>query len=218
LKKIGFNLENENNLTDYLSCQLIENSESKEILIIQPHLINNLEAKFGDEVKNKRVCKTPGTSRLKIFCPENDEDIIATNLQSRYRSGFGMFLYLIMYSWPDLCNSVRESSKCLGKATMGTYLEMIRVVKFVIDTKTFCLKIRLESKIKNWSLHVFYNSDWADDSEKKISITGFMNYLMNVSVYWRSKAQRGVTLSSSKVEYVTILETVNFHEERQPGN
>jgi hypothetical protein len=31
---------------------------------------------------------------------------------------------------------------------MGTYLEMLRIVKFVIDTKTFCLKIRPESKIK----------------------------------------------------------------------
>jgi hypothetical protein len=55
LKKSGFNVKDENNLTDYLSCQLFENAESKEILILQPHLINKLEAKFGDEVKSKRV-------------------------------------------------------------------------------------------------------------------------------------------------------------------
>jgi hypothetical protein len=36
LKKSRFNLKVENNLTDYLSCQLIENTESKEILILQP--------------------------------------------------------------------------------------------------------------------------------------------------------------------------------------
>jgi hypothetical protein len=46
LKTSGFNLKVENDLTDYLSCQLIENAESKEIWILQPHLINNLEAKF----------------------------------------------------------------------------------------------------------------------------------------------------------------------------
>jgi hypothetical protein len=96
----------------------------------------------------------------------------------------------------------------MDKATMGTYLEMLRVVKFVIDTKTFCLKIRPESKIKNWSLHVFCDSDWAGDSEKIISVTGFIVYLMNVAVCWRSKAQRGVTLSSSKAKYVAILEVV----------
>jgi hypothetical protein len=55
LKTSGFNLKVENNFTDYLSCQLIENTELKEILILHFHLINNLEAKFGDEVKNKRI-------------------------------------------------------------------------------------------------------------------------------------------------------------------
>jgi hypothetical protein len=67
LKTSGFNLKVENSLTDYLSCQLIENAESKEILILQSHLINNLEAKFGDEVKNKKVYKTPGNQDLKFF-------------------------------------------------------------------------------------------------------------------------------------------------------
>jgi hypothetical protein len=55
LKTSRCNLKVENNLADYLSCQLIENAESKEILILQSHLINNLEVKFGDEVKSKRV-------------------------------------------------------------------------------------------------------------------------------------------------------------------
>jgi hypothetical protein len=32
-----------------------------------------LEEKFGDEVKNKRIYKTPGTPRFKIVHPENDE-------------------------------------------------------------------------------------------------------------------------------------------------
>jgi hypothetical protein len=198
LKTSGFNLKVENILTDYLSCQLIANAESKEVLILQPHLINNLEAKFGDEVKSKRVYKTLGTPRFKIVCPDNDDDIMEPNLQSRYRSGVGMLLYLIKYSRPDLCIVVRELSKCMDKATMGTYLEMLRVVKFVIDTKTFCHKILPENKIKNWSLHVFCDSDWAGDSEKRISITGFLVYLMNVPVCWRSKDQRGVTLSSSE--------------------
>jgi hypothetical protein len=55
-----------------------------------------------------------------------------------------MLLYLTKYSRPDLCNVVRELAKCMNKATKGTYLEMLRVVKFVIDTKNFCLQIRPE--------------------------------------------------------------------------
>jgi hypothetical protein len=36
----------------------------------------------------------------------------------------------------------------MDKATKGTYLEMLRVVKFVIDTKNFCLRIKPEFKGK----------------------------------------------------------------------
>jgi hypothetical protein len=43
----------------------------------------------------------------------------------------------------------------MDKATKGTYLEMLRVVKFVIDIKNFCLRIKPEFKEKNWSLRVF---------------------------------------------------------------
>jgi hypothetical protein len=98
LKKSGFNLKVEKNLKDYLSFQLFENTESKEILILQPHLTNNLELKFGDEVKDKRIYKTPGIPIFKIVCHKNDEDIIELNLQSRYCSGVGMLFYLIKFS------------------------------------------------------------------------------------------------------------------------
>jgi hypothetical protein len=99
---------------------LIENSESKEILILQPHMINNLESKFGDEVKNKRVYKTPGTPRFKIVCPENDDDIIEPNLQNRYRSGVGMLLYLLSSSILDLiCARLLGVAKVYGQVNNG---------------------------------------------------------------------------------------------------
>jgi hypothetical protein len=85
----------------------------------------------------------------------------------------------------------------MDKATKGTYLEMLRVVKFVIDTKNFCLQIKPEFK-----------GDWDGDSETRISVTGFILYLMNVPVCWRSKSQKGVTLSSTEAEYVAMSEAV----------
>jgi hypothetical protein len=96
----------------------------------------------------------------------------------------------------------------MDKATKGTYLEMLRVVKFVIDTKNFCLQIKPEFKEKNWSLRVFFDSDWAGDSETRISVAGFALYLMNVPVCWQSKSQKGVILSSTEAEYVAMSEAV----------
>jgi hypothetical protein len=84
LKASGFNLKVESRLKDYLSCCVIEDLESKSILILQPHLINNLESKFGQEVCNKRVHKTPRTPRFKIVRPATDDDVINCDLQGRY--------------------------------------------------------------------------------------------------------------------------------------
>jgi hypothetical protein len=84
LKASGFNLKVESSLKDYLSCRVIEDLEPKSIMILQPHLINNLEAKFEQEVCNKTVYKTPGTPRFKIVCPDVDDDVIDADLRGRY--------------------------------------------------------------------------------------------------------------------------------------
>jgi hypothetical protein len=55
---------------------------------------------------------------------------------------------------------------------------------------------------------VFCDNDWAGDSEARINVTGFILYLMNVPVCWRSKSQKGVTLSKTEAEYVVMSEAV----------
>jgi hypothetical protein len=129
-------------------------------------------------------------------------------MQKRYCSGVGMLIYLTKYSRPNLCNVARELFKCMDGATMGTYLEMLRVVKFVLDSKFFCLKLCSKFNHMDWNLKFFCDSDWAGDPETQISVTGFIVYLQNAPVCWRYKAQKGVTLSSCEAEYVTISEAV----------
>jgi hypothetical protein len=55
---------------------------------------------------------------------------------------------------------------------------------------------------------VFCDSDWAGDSETRISVTGFILYLMNVPVCWQSKWQKGITLSNTEAENVAMSEAV----------
>jgi hypothetical protein len=52
-----------------------------------------MHAEFGKEVAKKRMYQTPGTPRFKIVCPDNDANIIHSDLQGQYCSGVGMLLY-----------------------------------------------------------------------------------------------------------------------------
>jgi hypothetical protein len=54
----------------------------------------------------------------------------------------------------------------------------------------------------------FCDSDWAGDPEIRVSVTGFVIYLLDVPVWWRSKSQKGVTLLSTDAEYVAIFEAI----------
>jgi hypothetical protein len=54
----------------------------------------------------------------------------------------------------------------------------------------------------------YSDSDWAGNPETRISVTGFIIYLLVAPICWRSKGQKGETLSSSKSEYIAISEVV----------
>jgi hypothetical protein len=50
----------------------------------------------------------------------------------------------------------------------------------------------------------FSDSDYAGDSETRISIAGFILYLLGVPISWKSKGQKGVTLLASKAKFVAL--------------
>jgi hypothetical protein len=93
LKGYNFGLKVEDHLTDYLSCRIITNLDDKTLFIMQPHLIKNLEVKFGAEIVNLSNYGTPGTPCFKIVRPSENVDKIDPDLQARYRSGVGMLLF-----------------------------------------------------------------------------------------------------------------------------
>ena len=98
----------EKELTDYLSCEIRLNEERTMGWIGQPHMVKKIMKTFENEV-NKRVrVQTPGTPGSGLTKVQEPREMISKELQSRYRTGVGMLLFLIKHSRPDLCNSRAE--------------------------------------------------------------------------------------------------------------
>jgi hypothetical protein len=156
LKKHEFNLKVERNVNEFLSCCIEESKDERNLIMIQPHLLTHLIKNFGEEIEGKRKFLTPGTPRFKIQRSTINMDVLGIHSQRKYRSGVCMLLYLTKYSQPDIINIVQELSKCMDSATWGAYNELLRVIKFVIDTKTFGLKVqlRLDNNL-GWDLKIF---------------------------------------------------------------
>jgi hypothetical protein len=206
LKARGFGLKIEGELDDYLSCEITFSRDNKKGWIHQPHLIKKIEKKFGQMVKGLQSYKTPGTPGGSIL--RNPMAKVDVDKQKIYRSGVGMLLYLVKHSRPDIANAVRELSKALDGTSDAAYKELMRVLKYVLDTKRLSLKMepKSEKDETGWSIVAFSDSDFAGDSETRISIAGFILYLMGVPISWKSKGQKGVTLSSTEAELVALSE------------
>jgi hypothetical protein len=92
-------------------------------------------------VKKLREYKTPGTPNLNMVRNTNDKLALPNEKQILYRSDVGMLLYLVKYSRPDIANAVRELSKVLDGSTEASFKGMLRVIKYVLDTKEMGLRI-----------------------------------------------------------------------------
>ena len=190
-----FEIKKPTTLDDYLSVQAIKSEEQKRAWLGQPTIIDELKKKFGKEVEKQSL--TPGTPGF-IGAKQNEEGAqINEDQQQEYQSGAGTLLYLTKHSRPDIANAVRELSKSMDGASKLQFREMLRVIKFVLDTKDLGLKMVPTLHEEIWHLEVFSDSDFANDKETRTRVYGYVIYVCGVPVAWKSKSMRSVVLSTT---------------------
>jgi hypothetical protein len=209
LRENGFNLTVEPELKDYLSCEIHFSKDRKKAWVGQPHMVKKIQKTFGDEVKGLQTYRTPGTPNQGLVRVKDEMDKVSQEQHSRYRTGVGMLLYMIKHSRPDMANAIRELTKCLDGPSKAAYKEMLRVIKYLLDTPNKGLKIEpIQIDKFEWELILFTDSDWAGDKDDRRSISGYMLFLNGVLICWRSKSQKTVALSSSEAEFYACGEAV----------
>ncbi len=206
IEKSGLKVKVEYNTKDYLSCEIIFNKNKDMAWIGQPHLVKRLESTFGPLVRGLQVYKTPGTPNMGIIRPLEGELVIDEKRQKIYRSAVGTLLQFVKYSRPDIANQVRELAKCMDRANENAFKEMKRLIKFVLDTRLFGLKIKPVGDNGDWNLKVYTDSDWAGDKNNRRSVSGYVLFLKGVPILWKSRLQKSVSLSSSEAEYYALSE------------
>ncbi len=126
--------------------------------------------------------------------------MISKEDQKLYRSGVSILLYLVKHSRPDIANPVRELSKVLDGAKPDAFKEMLCVIKYVLDTRHMGLRMEPIEGGETWELVCYCDSNYASDPDSRRSVSGYNLYIRGLTICWRSKAQRSVTLSSSEAE------------------
>ena len=183
--------------------------EKKRAWLGHPHLIKNVEKKFGKHMQDDWSHKIPHTSKLLIIRPMVISKKISMEDQQGYELGVSMLLYMVKHLHPNLANVTRELSKANDDANPAAYKELLCVIRFVLDTKNLVLKIEpMQNSNKLWEIVCFGDNDYAGDPVSKKSMSGFILYVLSVPFSWQSKLQKSVSLSSLEAEYTDLPEAV----------
>ena len=117
--EIKFNITENFDVDEFIGVQFDWKREKGEIILHQQRIINKLLDIMESDIKGIRNHETPATPGIGIDKPEEMDHRMSKNDQDNYRSVVGAFLYIIMYSRPDISNSVRELSKVVHSGTIG---------------------------------------------------------------------------------------------------
>ena len=161
--------------------------------------------RFKDNIKNLKEFETPTGPGVKVMQPKHDEAKLTKNDQEDYRSGVGSLLYLLKHSRPDISNCVRELSKVMDGANLAHQKMLHRAIKFVEHTKNRELVLKPTNEF-HWNIKGYCDSDYAGDADNRRSVSGYVIYLNNCPIAWKSRGQKTVALSSTEAEYIALSE------------
>ena len=88
----------QNDLKDYLSCEILFDKSRTRAWLGQPHLIKKLRTLFADKISHLQNYATPGTPGQTISRPKEGDPVLDEDMSASYRSGVGMLLYLLKHS------------------------------------------------------------------------------------------------------------------------
>ena len=164
--------------------------------VYQPDLITKMTHEFNEDMKSLITFNTPDIAYKVIVHSQKTDTKISYNLHKRYRSGVRSLLYIVTHSRPVMSNAVRELAKCMYKANMRHYKDLLRAIKYVIDTKYYLFQMKLDRNLNGpWELRGYSDIDYARDNDIQKKVPGYIVLINRVVISWRSRIHKTVALT-----------------------
>jgi len=123
-----------------------------------------------------------------------------------YRSLIGSLLYLLG-TRPEIYFIIITLSRFVQNPGFVHWLAALRVLYYICNTPLFGLIIKKGQALE---LKIYVDSDHAGDLDDRKSVSGYIIYLGDTPVVWRSKKQKGKPAESScEAEYISLSAGIN---------
>nr|XP_018630962.1 secreted RxLR effector protein 161-like [Nicotiana tomentosiformis] len=179
-------------LTFFLGLQ-IHQSESG-IFIYQTKYTKELIQKIG--MSN---AKSIGTAMSPFTSLDRDEQGKSVD-ETKYRGMIRSLLYLTA-SRPDIMFSIYKCARFQSAPKESHLISVKQIIHYLIRTTSYELWY---PHSKNFILEGFSYADLVGDNEDKKSTSGTCQLLGKALIFWKSKKQGSMALSTTQAEYIAI--------------
>lgn len=203
INQVYFNLAKHFQVKDLGSAKFflgisITQDKDGNFLLDQEHYIKKIATEAGlIDAKPSRYPLDEGYYKIQ------DENLLQDNKE--YRKLIGKLLYISTNSRPDISSSISILSQKVTKPSSTDLNEVKRVIRYLLSTKDFKLKLIHQNQDQNL---VFYSdANWAEDRITRKSNSGFIGFVNGGTISWACRKQASVSLSSTEAEYIALTET-----------
>jgi hypothetical protein len=189
-------------MNEYVRCT-IEKCKSGGIKFLQKVLLQSYRDEF--DIKDLKKFKTPATPGTVLKKPIDGDVLLMPEKQTLYCSGVGKAMHMMQYSRPDTYNAVCDLARHMTSSTQVHMDAMLRLMKYVNDTSNRGLVLNSMQKWDGGEDHEFIissrsDSDYAKDTQRRKSISGYRVLLKGAPVMFKSSTQKLVALLVCKAE------------------
>lgn len=205
VERIKYYLSNKIDIKDLTNNNLrflgleIERCDDK-IKISQKLLISKVLDYF--KMNDCKTSKIPIQPKLDLKRDEPNLDY-----KVPYKELIGSLMYIMLGSRPDLCFSVGYFSRFQNCYSEVHWKNLKNILRYLKHTQNFSL-VFYKSHNLNCNLYAYVDSDFAGDVNDRKSTSGFCIKINKNMIFWHSKKQSIVAISSSEAEYVALASCV----------
>ena len=207
--KQSFNMEDQGDITDYLGINF-DKLPNGNIKMWQPHLIEQIVKEVGINPREKmKVTPAMSTKILGRY-----KEAPPAKPPFNYRRIIGKLNYLEKSTRPDVAYAVHQCARFCSDPKEEHVKAVIHLVKYLHATKEegIILKPNKRKSFEVW-VDADFSGNWnkttaKQDASTSKSRSGYVLTYGDCPIFWASKLQTQIALSSCEAEYISLSQSL----------
>lgn len=207
-----FILTDEGSIDKFLGID-IKHLEGTRFELTQPFLIKRFINLLG--LENNEFDVSTNSKAMPVGKPLLNKDLEGKPCKHKwsYRTAVGMLTYLQGNSRPEISMAVHQMARFCNMPMLCHEQAITRLGRYLLHTKDRGIVYKPDlSKGLECYVDADFAGGWssadADDADNVMSRTGFIIMYANCPIYWVSKLQTEIALSTAEAEYIALSQAL----------